>query len=215
VGGRKPVRIDIRVIATTNRDLRQMISAGAFREDLFYRLNVIPLRLPPLRERLEDVEQIARTFLNRAGYRKAVLAAELVQTLQMHAWPGNVRELCNVLERAAIMAGGEIIRPEHLLLEEEPIAGASSVQRLASGGQTSDFRLQTSDLPTSLQSPVLSPQSDERIRAGLSVQELEERLIQKTLSEVNDNRTQAAKLLGISVRTLRNKLKQYQRAMVA
>ena len=215
VGGRKPVRIDIRIIATTNRDLRQMISSGTFREDLFYRLNVIPLRLPPLRERLEDLEHIARAFLNRSGYRKVTLAAESVFALRTHSWPGNVRELCNVLERAAIMAGGEMIRPEHLLLEEESFAAAFRVQSLASNEQNVEFRLQNAELPTSSQTLISSFQSNEQIRAGLSVQELEERLIQKTLSEVNDNRTQAAKLLGISVRTLRNKLKQYQRATVA
>jgi two-component system response regulator FlrC len=212
IGGRKPVRIDIRVIATTNRDLRHRISEGGFREDLFYRLNVIPLRLPPLRERIEDVEQIARVFLQRAGYRKAVLAPEAVQALMAHSWPGNVRELCNVLERAAIMAGGEMIRPEHLLLEEEPLATMSSVQGLASNVQDRIPHLPSSH-PLGAGSQTLDPRrDDERIRAGLSVQEMEERLIQKTLSEVNDNRTQAAKLLGISVRTLRNKLKQYQKA---
>jgi DNA-binding NtrC family response regulator len=215
VGGRKPVRIDIRVLATTNRDLRQMISTGAFREDLFYRLNVIPLRLPPLRERLEDIEHIARAFLNRAGYRKVALTAESVQALLLHTWPGNVRELCNVLERAAIMAGGEVIRPEHLLLEEEPLATMTRVQSLASSVQNITPRL-PSPTPSDARPQTLDPRlDDERIRAGLSVQELEERLIQKTLSEVNDNRTQAAKLLGISVRTLRNKLKQYQKVSVA
>lgn len=214
VGGRKPVRIDIRVIATTNRDLRQMISAGAFREDLFYRLNVIPLRLPPLRERLEDVASIARAFLNRAGYRRVGLTAESVQALQSYTWPGNVRELGNVLERAAIMAGGEAIRPEHLLLEEESLAAMSSVQSLTPSGRNTAYGVQKAELPVSSQPSVLNSQPDECIRAGLSVQELEERLIQKTLNEVNDNRTQAAKLLGISVRTLRNKLKQYQKVAV-
>lgn len=211
VGGRKPVRIDIRVIATTNRDLRQMISTGAFREDLFYRLNVIPLRLPPLRERLEDIEPLARAFLNHAGYRKVALTAEAVQALQLHTWPGNVRELGNVLERAAIMAGGEVVRPEHLLLEEEPLAPMSSAQSLASNAQNGAAQ-PPNPHPADARSQTVDSQLDgERIRAGLSVQELEERLIQKTLSEVNDNRTQAAKLLGISVRTLRNKLKQYQK----
>lgn len=211
VGGRKPVRIDIRVIATTNRDLRRMISEGNFREDLFYRLNVIPLRLPPLRERIEDVEPIARVFLQRAGYRKATLAPEAVGTLLSYSWPGNVRELCNVLERAAIMASGEAIRPEHLLLEEESLSAEFGVRSSGSLPYPSAPSRQPVDLTTSPQPLAPSPQLDERIRAGLSVQELEERLIQKTLTEVNDNRTQAAKLLGISVRTLRNKLKQYQK----
>jgi two-component system response regulator FlrC len=203
VGGRKPVRIDIRVIATTNRDLRQRISANAFREDLFYRLNVIPLRLPPLRERIEDIELIARAFLNRAGYRKSILAPDSLRALLAHSWPGNIRELGNVLERAAIMAGGETIQPEHLLLEEEPFITVSGVQHVTlslPNSHSFDTKPETPD-------PGLNG-----IRAGVSMQEMEERLIQKTLSEVHDNRTQAAKLLGISVRTLRNKLKQYQKA---
>ena len=206
VGGRKPVRIDIRVIATTNRDLRQRISENAFREDLFYRLNVIPLRLPPLRERLEDIELIARAFLHRAGYRKIVLTPDALHALLAHSWPGNIRELGNVLERAAIMAGGETILPEHLLLEEEPCIAVSSVQNI------------TLSLPnsTALDAKLRTPDPGlDSIRAGVSMQEMEERLIHKTLSEVNDNRTQAAKLLGISVRTLRNKLKQYQKAIAS
>jgi two-component system response regulator FlrC len=214
VGGRKPLRIDIRVIATTNRDLRHMMSAGTFREDLFYRLNVIPLRLPPLRERIEDLEPIARAFLSRAGYRKAVLAPQTLSLLLRHSWPGNVRELCNVLERAAIVAGGGSIEPEHLLLEEEPLTFTARAQSLGSdgkslGGQTASLSPSAPGLPT------LDPKIEsEHIRAGLSVQEMEEMLIHKTLNEVNDNRTQAAKLLGISVRTLRNKLKQYQKISV-
>lgn len=215
VGGRKPIRIDIRVIATTNRDLRQMISGGTFREDLFYRLNVIPLRLPPLREHFEDIEHIARAFLNRAGYRKAMLTAESILALRAHSWPGNVRELCNVLERAAIMANGEMIRPEHLMLEEEPLGAMSSVQNLAVSAQNVTQHKPGSTLSEANPQFLTSGPSEEHIRAGLSVQELEERLIQKTLSEVNDNRTQAAKLLGISVRTLRNKLKQYQKVTAA
>src|SRR5262249_19879771 len=159
------------------------------REDLFYRLNVIPLRVPPLRERLEDLEPIARAFLNRAGYRKATFAPQTLNVLRSHLWPGNVRELCNGLERAAIVAGGDIIDPEHLLLEEEPLGRMSSVQGLAAYGQPAACSLQPLAVPTAAQPLPLNPQSDERIRAGLSVQEMEERLIQKTLNEVNDNRT--------------------------
>jgi two-component system response regulator FlrC len=215
IGGRKPVRIDIRVIATTNRDLRRMISQGAFREDLFYRLNVIPLRLPPLRERIEDVELIVRAFLTRAGYRKATLTAESVAALLAYPWPGNVRELCNVLERAAIMAGGETIQPEHLLLEEEPLSRAVAPPRPEVGFQAAASSVPPVAAPAGISLADSTTLSDEYIRAGVSMQEMEERLIQKTLVEVNDNRTQAAKLLGISVRTLRNKLKQYQKAGVS
>jgi two-component system response regulator FlrC len=216
VGGRKPVRIDIRVVATTNRDLRQMISSGGFREDLFYRLNVIPLRLPPLRERLDDVEPIARAFLQRAGYRKMTLTPAAVLALQAHSWPGNVRELCNVLERAAIMAGSDTIRPEHVLLEEEPL-GRSLGQAIAERGPVPvGIREQEEKMSVvSVEALPPAPVPDGYIRAGLSMQAMEEQLIHKTLSEVHENRTQAAKLLGISVRTLRNKLKQYQKATAA
>jgi DNA-binding NtrC family response regulator len=126
-----------------------------------------------------------------------------------------VRELCNVLERAAIMAGGDAIKPEHLLLEEEPLGRALAPQKSEVSLQSSEF----SASPVAVQSGTPVAESDtssgEYIRAGLSMQEMEERLIQKTLVKVNDNRTQAAKLLGISVRTLRNKLKQYQKASVS
>jgi two-component system response regulator FlrC len=208
VGGRKPVRVDIRVIATTNRDLRQRVSAGTFREDLFYRLNVIPLRLPPLRERREDLEPLARAFFNRQGYRKASLSPQALGILKTYPWPGNVRELGNVLERAAIVAGGGVIEPEHLLLEEN-VMGPSNSQ----GRECSVQPLTGPQQPPS-PDPSREPE-DERIRAGVSVQEMEERLIRKTLAEVQDNRTQAAKLLGISVRTLRNKLKQYQQSVMS
>jgi len=210
VGGRKPVRIDIRVIATTNRDLRHLVSAGAFREDLFYRLNVIPLRLPLLRERIEDIEPLSRALLSRQGYRKVALSPHALSRLKAHPWPGNIRELGNVLERAAIIAAGGVIEPEHILLEEESLrleTGVQSPESQNSAPERQDARGKTPDA-----SPrTFNARPDaEYIRAGVSVQEMEERLIRKTLVEVQDNRTQAAKLLGISVRTLRNKLKQYQ-----
>ncbi|MCS6924355.1 MAG: sigma-54 dependent transcriptional regulator [Candidatus Binatia bacterium] len=200
VGGRQPLRVDIRVIATTNRDLRQMIRAGTFREDLFYRLNVIPLYLPPLRERIEDIELLAQAFFTRHGYKDASLSPQAVARLKAHPWRGNVRELFNVLERAAIVAAGEVIRPEHLLLEE--VEGCRTVTACHPSPASPLAPLETGPA---------GPDGDV-IRAGMSVQEMEERLIRKTLAQVNNNRTQAAKLLGITVRTLRNKLKQYQAA---
>ncbi len=193
VGGRKPIKVDVRIIATTNRDLSGMVHAGTFREDLFYRLHVIPLYIPPLRERMEDLQPLAQAFLSRSGYPQASLSAEALERLYSHPWRGNVRELFNVLERAAILARGGRIGPEHLLLEE-----GWNPEKLRSGKE--------------LPSPPPSSQEEDRIRAGVSVQEMEAKLIFKTLAEVHQNRTQAAKLLGISVRTLRNKLKQYQKS---
>jgi DNA-binding NtrC family response regulator len=187
LGGKRPLPIDIRVISTSNCDLREMIRAGTFRGDLFYRLNVVPLRLFPLRERLDDVECLARSFFANRGYTGAALTKAALDMLKAHSWRGNVRELFNVLERAAIVARGAAIAPEHLLLEEEDLAqwaGASTARASISPAQGGDN--------------------------CVSVRDMEEQLIFQTLKQMNDNRTQAAKRLGISVRTLRNKLKQYR-----
>lgn len=209
VGGRKPLSIDIRVIATTNRDLRERISAEIFREDLFYRLNVIPLRLPPLRDRVCDIEPLARSFFIRNGQRGTTLSPESASRLKSHSWRGNVRELFNVLERATILAAGGVIKPEHLLLEGDISSLLSTPSPLPVRPEEGD---ETVNQPNDQ-----SDHTDEinhTIRAGLSVQEMEEMLIRKTLTEVQNNRTQAAKLLGISVRTLRNKLKLYKKEAV-
>lgn len=195
VGGKKPLPVDIRVISTTNRDLRETIRAGQFREDLFYRLNVVPVRLFPLRERLDDIEPLARSFFARHDYPQASLSAAALAELKSSAWRGNVRELFNVLERAAIVAQGGVIEPCHLMLEE-------------------DFGAE--DLPPSAATHLANwpeePAPPERAvsASNVSMREMEEQLIFRTLKQVNENRTQAAKLLGISVRTLRNKLKAYR-----
>jgi transcriptional regulator with PAS, ATPase and Fis domain len=183
LGGKKPLPIDIRVISTSNCDLREMIRAGTFRGDLFYRLNVVPVRLFPLRERLDDIEGLARSFFANRGYSGALLTEAALGVLKTHAWRGNVRELFNVLERAAIVAHGGAVAPEHLLLEDD-------LTQLSAAGTPARSPTQGGDC--------------------VSVREMEEQLIFQTLKQVNDNRTQAAKRLGISVRTLRNKLKQYR-----
>jgi DNA-binding NtrC family response regulator len=132
VGGTAPRPVDVRVVAATNRVLRDEIAADRFREDLYFRLNVLPIRLPPLRERREDVLPLARHFLARhAGeaHRRLTLGAEAEGALLAHPWPGNVRELENAIERAVVLARGEEIGPEDLLLEEPvgapPGAGAA------------------------------------------------------------------------------------------
>jgi len=194
VGGKKPLPVDIRVISTTNRDLREMIRAGTFREDLFYRLNVVPIRLFPLRERLDDIAPLARSFFISQGYAQAELTPEALDHLKSNSWRGNVRELFNVLERAAIVANGDAIEPAHLMLED--VIGSledAPPERWAVGAQARQ-EIAAAKAPAS----------------SVSMREMEEQLIFKTLKQVNDNRTRAAKMLGISVRTLRNKLKQYR-----
>ena len=191
LGGKKPQPVDIRVVATTNRELRDMIRAGTFREDLFYRINVVPMHLFPLRERLDDIEPLARAFFAQRGYPEAALTAGALAQLKNYSWRGNVRELFNVLERAAIIAQDGLVKTEHLLLEDE--------QGQGHGGP-----------PPVAAAPISVREAPPAAGGGLSVREMEEHLIFKTLKQVNDNRTRAARLLGISVRTLRNKLKQYR-----
>jgi two-component system response regulator FlrC len=202
IGGKKPLPVDIRVIATTNRDLREMIRAGSFREDLFYRLNVIPVRLFPLRERIADIEVLARSFFARRGYPGVYLTAQALEHLKTHSWRGNIRELFNVLERAAIVAEDGGIRPEHLWLNEE-----MGHWNYPSGPHSSPLERKT--VPCDTTADQLALECRDGI-GNLSVRDMEEQLIVKTLRQVNDNRTQAARLLGISVRTLRNKLKHYR-----
>ncbi|HXK29558.1 MAG TPA: sigma-54 dependent transcriptional regulator [Candidatus Binatia bacterium] len=201
VGGKKPLPIDIRVISTTNRDLRGLIRAGAFREDLFYRINVVPLRLFPLRERVDDIEPLARSFFATRGYPQATLTPGALSRLKSYSWRGNIRELFNVLERAAIIAQGGSVAAEDLLLEDEIGQGCGS--EAAAAGP--DLRMAPGAAV-----PVFVREAPPTAGAGRSVREMEEHLIFNTLKQVHDNRTRAAKLLGISVRTLRNKLKQYR-----
>jgi DNA-binding NtrC family response regulator len=201
LGGKKPLPVDIRVISTTNRDLRGMIRAGNFRADLFYRLNVVPVRLFPLRERLEDIGPLAQAFFTRHGYPGTYLTPGALDQLKNCSWRGNVRELFNVLERAAIVAQDGPVETGHLLLEEEMGQWSDSSGPERDGGNTELFAGRTS---------MTYSKTVDAASSQLSVREMEEQLIFKTLKQVNDNRTQAAKRLGISVRTLRNKLKQYR-----
>jgi DNA-binding NtrC family response regulator len=177
VGGIRPVAIDTRVIATTNRPLRALVASGAFRRDLYYRLNVIPLTLPPLRTRREDIDALIDHFCRRfaAGQSLSVDAAARAY-LKRQPWPGNVRELEHVIERGALLATGGVITAADVQIDEEPLAESAPTGSLA----------------------------------GLTVHEVERRLIMETLRRTNNNRSRAAEMLGISVRTLRNKLAEYR-----
>jgi two-component system response regulator FlrC len=180
VGGRDPVPVNIRVIATTNRTLYREVEQNRFREDLYYRLNVFPITLPPLRERLADIPILARHFAaaaaSRNGLAQPVLSEGALVHLQRLPWKGNIRELENVMERAVLLAGHSPILPEHCPVEVRDTALPPVVQQPGNG----------------------------------SLWEMERDLIFKTLVRVKDNRTHAAKELGISIRTLRNKLREYR-----
>ncbi len=126
VGSDVPVRINVRVIAATHRNLRELVASGRFREDLYYRLCVLPLRIPPLRERPADIEPLARHFLRREAGEKASITAQAVDRLREHSWPGNVRELENVIRRAIILAGGDVVDLRHLQIEPAPQRGGKS-----------------------------------------------------------------------------------------
>jgi len=202
LGGRKPVPVDIRVIATTNKSLKALVRAGTFREDLYYRLNVIPLTIPPLRNRREDIPLLARHFCDIYGGketgRKMELAPETIDMLLRRDWPGNIRELENVIHRGATLATNSIIYPRDLFLEGESL---------------NENLVPTALRPTDMPSEPLPESLD--LRPGLSVSEMEKKLIHITLERTSGNRTRAADLLGISLRTLRNKLREYRQEDLA
>ena len=189
VGGTKPVKVDIRLIATSNRDLEQAVAEGIFREDLLFRLSVLNLELPPLRERPRDVEALARHFARKHaqanGLDERPVGPEALAILRGHHWKGNVRELENCLHRAVLLAHGDAIGPEAIILQGMKPKAASTAQEPAPQ----------------------DPAAGERV--GRTVAAVERDLILDTLHHTLGNRTHAANILGISIRTLRNKLKQY------
>ena len=180
IGSTQTIKVDVRIVATTNRDLQKEVEAGNFREDLYYRLNVIEMGLPPLRERKEDIPALVQNFVAKYneenGKRITGVADETLDALLAYDWPGNIRELENYTERAVVVARGDALAPD-----DYP-------QRLTSGTQGRD---------------------DGGIHVGMTVHEMERRLIMKTLESCQGNRTEAAGMLGISTRTLRNKLHEY------
>ena len=192
VGGRKAIPLDIRLIATSNRDMAEMVSRGGFREDLYYRLNVFPLMIPPLRERPLDIVPMAQRILDRNdgrnGQSPLQLSAQAAARLMQHHWPGNVRELENVIQRAMILAMGSIIEIEDLNLPRVE----------------------------AILEPVDEPVHDQIESDGddsqLDMKSLEKAHIIETLNAVNGSRKLAVKRLGISERTLRYKLQQYRLA---
>jgi DNA-binding NtrC family response regulator len=194
VGGHQPIRVDVRLIATTNRDLRADAEAGKFRQDLYYRLNVVPLTLPPLRDRVEDIPVLVHHFATRAAEQLGVpmsrITPEAIAALQSRSWPGNIRELSNSIERAVILSRGGVITADSFGDDGAVLADAGRSKGTAVASQ---------------------PGATEPAPAGSSadpynLDHLERLAIQRALAATGGNRTRAAKLLGISERTLRNKL---------
>ena len=201
VGGSQPVRVDIRILATSNRDLVQAVRDGTFREDLLYRLNVVNLRLPPLRERPGDILPMAEFFIRKYaaanGLPPRILSAEARRRLLGHRWPGNVRELENAMHRAVLLASGDIIEEGAVRLPDGQPLGPSDA-----GARAAQVAASTAEAIS-------------RSFVGQTVAAMEQQLIIDTLEHCFGNRTHAANILGISIRTLRNKLKEYTEAGIS
>ncbi|MBU1627842.1 sigma-54 dependent transcriptional regulator, partial [bacterium] len=183
IGSKSPVSVNVRVVATTNKDLKASVRKGDFRQDLFYRLNVFPIEIPPLRERTRDIPLLVDHFCKKysplKGERESLFTDEAVEYLIKYQWHGNVRELENVIQRAVLMRKEKKLGPKDIFI---------------------DFWDDISD-------------SKSGVKVGSSVEEMEKELILKTLEIAKGNKTEAAKTLGISVRTLRNKLNLYKEIM--
>lgn len=217
VGGKDPISIDVRVLATTNRNLEDYVREGKFRADLYYRLNVIPITLPPLRERKADIKLLTEFFMRQfLGENAARLSDEVLDALVEYPWPGNIRELQNAVQRAAILSEGSAPRESDFLLSMSPTAQLEALRddRVTSEPQSQASPRRLSDSIEKIRDPLtpglVSEDGGIVIRSGTTVQDMERALILETLRVKNNNRTEAAKLLGISIRTLRNKLNDYR-----
>ena len=207
VGGRTPIRTDVRIIAATNRDLRQQINQGLFREDLFYRLNVVPVRLPPLRERTEDVPDLVRHFLGEAmkeGLPTKTLATEAMERLKRYSWPGNVRELENLVRRLAALYSEETIGIEVIESElAEPLPGRASEESR-----------QDDNLASTVEGHLgryFAAHGDSLPPNGLYdriLHEVEKPLISLSLMATRGNQIKAAQMLGLNRNTLRKKIRE-------
>jgi DNA-binding NtrC family response regulator len=207
LGGKAEFEVDVRLVAATNKVPEEAVHGGHLREDLFYRLNVFHIHLPPLRDRKEDIRSISETLvgdLNRKHECKVVdLSPDVLDALQRHNWPGNVRELRNVLERAVILAGEGAIDIKHLPAFLQHRTGGVPVAAAAGAG------------PSIAPPPPHDELDAVRFTIGTTVEEAEKGLILRTLEHTRNNKTRAAEVLGISLKTLHNKLKEYSGAKEA
>jgi DNA-binding NtrC family response regulator len=201
LGGKTEFEVDVRVVAATNKVPDEAVRGGHLREDLYYRLNVFHIHLPPLRERREDIQPIAENLvgdMNRKHEcRVADISPAVTQALERHSWPGNVRELRNVLERAVILAGEGTIEMKHLPAFLQNRSATAEIAPASNGGEGSPAPAAADDPETI------------RFSVGTTVEEAEKGLILRTLEHTRNNKTRAAEILGISLKTLHNKLKEY------
>ena len=215
VGGTQPVKVDVRILATSNRNLEDEVRQGNFREDLFFRLNVVNLVVPSLRDRPDDIpllaEHFARKYADANGLGQRTVGQDAMTLLRTHTWRGNVRELENTMHRAVLLASEEEIGPDAIMLtskmaETGESAMPGSVSSAALSGVSSSV---SSGASEAAHAAGASGQAGSTSHVGQTVAEVERLLILDTLKHTLGNRTHAANILGISIRTLRNKLKQY------
>jgi DNA-binding NtrC family response regulator len=214
VGGTSPIRVDVRVVATTNRDLAADVAAGSFRKDLYYRLSVIPIVIPPLRDRVEDIPELAYRFATRTateiGKEIPSISPEALSLLTAYPWPGNVRELQHAVERAVIVSRDSVLQAYAFEGQQlglvHPLARQAAARSAALSGPVGSISANGANATVPPNAVVLT---------SLNIDEAERALIQRALEVTKNNRTRTAQLLGISVRTLRNKLNGPGRIEVA
>ena len=185
IGSNRKIEVDVRVITATNQDLKEMVDAGRFREDLYYRLNVVPIHIPPLRMRRDDIPALVDHFIRRVAQEHPEAPTQITQgaldALMEYDWPGNVRELENCIENAVVLCDGEVLSEEQL-----NFLGRTGWEQPTEGASTGD--------PLTLKE---------------QIEHTERRILERTLDQVGGNRTRAAEMLGLSTRALRYKIKQY------
>ncbi|MRD73065.1 response regulator [Rhodocyclus tenuis] len=224
VGGKRPVSLNIRIVATSNRDMADAVARGAFREDLFYRLNVFPLLIPALRQRPEDIVPLARRFLaengGRSGRPGVCLSPQAEAALRAHPWPGNVRELENVMQRALILSAGDVVDADTLALMSTGVSltvGATPAPRVMppASAAFAPAASPSPEAPAEIGGAVAAPASGVPASSSVKTDNMRERErthILETLAAVGGSRRLAGERLGMSERTLRHKLKQYREA---